>query len=359
MNEVRDYIEILNEREYSLHSEKDIGDFLAETANVTIPHDTPQWRLWIYENYSDTECAIMFKEHHVMADGIGILEIIMMMCDEFKPDAMIDFRPTTWGKQLFLYLISPLFILFYLIPIICKRRDKSCITNVKLSGKKRFAVGRKFPIEDMKRSAKDMKVSLNDLSSAALSLGLAEYLKEKGEKRKGPLTAMIPVNLRTKKATKPSDIHLQNNFILVLLNFFIGESLEYEINRISKAMKKAKRSMKPLATMYIQQLIIRFLPLFITRPLMDYTAGKCTLAFSNVPGFRDHLTLNGRRANNVLFFTPSMSKIGLGISMLSHVDHFKIGVSADTNTLSDPELLLEKIEDNIQRCINMELQSNV
>lgn len=125
--------------------------------------------MWIYENYSEDEIAIIFKEHHVMADGIGILEIILLMTDEFKPDAMIDFRPTSWFNQIILYIISPLFILYYLIPIVCKRADKFSITNCKLSGTKKFAVGKKFPINDMKRSAKDLGVSMNDLTSGALS----------------------------------------------------------------------------------------------------------------------------------------------------------------------------------------------
>ena len=282
-----------------------------------------------------------------MADGIGILEIIMLITDEFKPEAMIDFRPTTWFNQMILYIISPLFILYYLFPIIWKRRDKFTITNPKLSGEKRLAIGRKFPIDDLKRSAKDLSVSLNDICAAALSVGLADYLKEKGEDRTGPMTALIPVNLRTHKVRKPEDIKLQNNFIIVLIDFMIGDTLENEIKRLSKIMHKAKKSFKPLATMFIQQLIIRFLPLFITRPLMDYTASKSTLAFSNVPGFKTHLRVNGCKANNVLFFTPWMSKIGLGISMLSHVDHFRIGVSADKFWVEDVDTLLQKIEHTI------------
>mmetsp|Transcript_25700 Transcript_25700/g.29560 ORF Transcript_25700/g.29560 Transcript_25700/m.29560 type:complete len:93 (+) Transcript_25700:496-774(+) len=92
--------------------------------------------MWIYENYNENESVLLFKEHHVMADGIGILEIILLICDEFKPEAMIDFRPTTWLNQMILYAISPLFILYYLFPVICKRRDKFVITNPKLSGEK-------------------------------------------------------------------------------------------------------------------------------------------------------------------------------------------------------------------------------
>ena len=201
----------------------------------------------------------------------------------------------------------------------------------------------------MKRSAKDLGVSINDLAAGALSRGFTEYLEDIGDEQKGAMTAMVPVNLRTKKVMKPSDIKLQNNFTLVLLNLMIGKSLESEIKRISKMMNKAKRSVKPLTTMFIQQLIIRFLPLFITRPLMDYTAGKCTLAFSNVPGFKTDLTVLGSKARELLFFTPAMSKIGIGISMVSHVDYFKMGVSVDTNVIKDPYKLLQRVEENIQK----------
>lgn len=264
----------MDEKEVSLHSEKDIGDYLASIANDVIPLSTPQWRMYIYENFSETESAILFKEHHCLADGVGILEIILLMTDEFRPEAIIDFRPTTWVRQMMLYAISPLFILYYMIPILCKSRDKFSITNPDLSGEKVYAVGSRFPLEDIKRSAKDLGVSLNDLCAASLSRGLTEYLREMGDDRVGTLTSMIPVNLRTTKMTRPSDVKLQNNFIIVLVKFCIGESLGNEIKRINKIMKKAKNSLMPIAIMYIQQLIIRFVPIFISRPLMDYTASK-------------------------------------------------------------------------------------
>jgi NRPS condensation-like uncharacterized protein len=329
MDQVREAVQVIDEEKYQLHTEQDLANFLANTVNEPIPLDTPQFRMWIVENFTETESAVMFKEHHVMADGIGILEIILLIADEFNPDSMIDFRPTTWFNQMILYIISPLFIFYYLVPILLKRRDKFSITNTRLSGEKKFAVGKKYLIEDLKRSAKELKVSMNDIASAALSVGLAEYLEEKGDPQKGPMSAMIPVNLRTKKVKRASDVELQNNFTLVLLDLMIGEPIEKEVYRISKMMMKAKKSMKPLATMYIQQLIIRCFPAFLTRPLMDFTASKCTLAFSNVPGFRTDLTVNKCKARNMLFFAPTMSTIGLGVSMLSHVDSFKIGVASD------------------------------
>lgn len=354
IDEIKDCIQVLDEKEHSIHTMNDVGDFLAREVNECIPHNTPQWRMWIYENYNETESVLMFKEHHVLADGIGILEIIMLITDEFQKDAMVDFRPTTWFKQMFLYCVSPFFLLFYLIPILCKSKDKFSITDSKLSGEKKFAIGKRFSIRDMKRSAKDIGVSLNDMCSAALSLGLTDYFRAIGEDREGPITAVIPVNLRTTRPDRPEDIVLQNNFIIVLLKFMIGETLENELRRISSEMKKAKKSMKPLATMYIQQLIMRFLPLFITRPLLDFTSSKSSLAFSNVPGFRKDLMVNGRRANNMLFFTPTLGTVGLGISMLSHVDHFRIGVGADKLCVDNVDLLLEKIENNIEKCINLD-----
>ena len=282
LNEAECAIQILDETEYSIHNEKDLSNFLEKEINRVIPLNTPQYRMWIYENYNENESVIIFKEHHVMADGIGILEIIMLITDEFKPEAMIDFRPTSWFNQLILYLISPVFLIYYLFPIVWKRADKFSITNTKLSGEKKLAIGKKFPIDDLKRSAKDLKVSINDICSAALSAGMTEYLKHIGDVKTGPMTALIPVNLRKEKVRRPEDVKLQNNFIIVLVELMIGETLESEIKRLSVIMNKAKKSIKPLATMFLQQIIINFFPLFITRPLMDFTASKSTLAFINI-----------------------------------------------------------------------------
>ena len=102
MNEIQQAVEIIEKDSgHSLHTEQDLGDFLAKEINIPISFDDVQWKMWIVEDYSDDEIAILFKEHHVMADGIGILEIIMLMTDEFKPEAMIDFRPTSWFNRCF------------------------------------------------------------------------------------------------------------------------------------------------------------------------------------------------------------------------------------------------------------------
>ena len=329
MKEVEEAIHIIDGNKYNIHTEQDLADFLASTSNEPLPLHTPQYRMWLVDNYTEAESALMFKEHHVMADGVGVLEIILLLTDEFRPDVLNNFRPTTWFKKLFLYTISPFFIFYYLIPTMFKRADKFSITNTKLTGERNFAAGKSFNLQDLKKTAKALKVSINDLTSAALSAGLTEYLQEKGDLTKGPLTATIPVNLRTKKIHRPSDIKLENNFTLLLLDLMIGDPLEKEIKRINKLMSKAKKSCKPLATMYIQKLSIFLMPLFITRPLIDFGANKCTLGFSNVPGFRTPLKIKGCQANNLLFFIPGMSSIGLGISMFSYVDHFKIGVASD------------------------------
>ena len=43
---------IMTDQKTPLHSDKDLADFMASVMNSTIPLDTPQYRLWLIEDFT-------------------------------------------------------------------------------------------------------------------------------------------------------------------------------------------------------------------------------------------------------------------------------------------------------------------
>ena len=51
-----------------IHDEKALADFMAFQASVREPLDFVQWRVFLFQDYSETESVFVFKSHHLVAD---------------------------------------------------------------------------------------------------------------------------------------------------------------------------------------------------------------------------------------------------------------------------------------------------
>lgn len=61
---------------------------MAENQNITLPDDGLMWRLWIFPDVGGETVSVM-KIHHCIADGLGMMLIITMLQDEYRPDMLI------------------------------------------------------------------------------------------------------------------------------------------------------------------------------------------------------------------------------------------------------------------------------
>lgn len=79
-----------------------------------------------------------------------------------------------------------------------------------------------------------------------------------------------------------------------------------------------------------------------------------TIGFSNVPGPTYPYITNGARCKVLGFIMPVGKTIGSSISIISHGDTVKIGISADKSVLKSPRMLLDRIEGNLDELLGKE-----
>ncbi len=93
-----------------------------------------QWRCFLIQDYSETESVFVYKVHHSVSDGLGL----MMMFSSFddKPDIKncpnMSIREPMW-KRLIIYVLVPVLVLLASINyLVVKRPEKNGIKNAKI-----------------------------------------------------------------------------------------------------------------------------------------------------------------------------------------------------------------------------------
>jgi len=50
---------------------------------VVVPEDQIQWRVWIVPDYDEKNSVMIWKSHHVIGDGIGVMTLLGTLSDEY------------------------------------------------------------------------------------------------------------------------------------------------------------------------------------------------------------------------------------------------------------------------------------
>ena len=75
-----------------IHNEQELADFMCAEQSVREPLNGLQWKVWLIEDYSDTESIFVWKVHHSLADGIALILFFSNLCDNPKLE---DLPPIT------------------------------------------------------------------------------------------------------------------------------------------------------------------------------------------------------------------------------------------------------------------------
>ena len=56
----------------------EVSTFMSDRQMEELPEDELQWKIWFVQDFRDGESLLVFKMHHVVADGLGML--ILLAC---------------------------------------------------------------------------------------------------------------------------------------------------------------------------------------------------------------------------------------------------------------------------------------
>jgi WS/DGAT/MGAT family acyltransferase len=334
----------------------------------------PLWHAYLIEA-GDGTAAMLWRIHHSIADGIALAQVMLSMADELpapaiEPDSerhphgflgrlvAIPGQATSAARtatgaaahEVALTVGRPRHLTELggavlhdagtAAKLLASRADPPSSLSRPLSGRRRVAWSRPFPLANLKDAARKQHVKLNDLLLMALAATLADNLR--WSERPESLHAMVPVNLRPLDEPVPRD--LGNSFALVLLELPLGDLLPAErLRQVSSAMDKIKDSVEaPLSYGFLEAM--GAMPRRLEERLIGFFTDKASMVVTNVPGPQKTLSFAGVPIESVLVWAPCSGSIGLTVSIFSYAGEVTIGFMADTALVRDPGVLARGFE---------------
>ncbi len=350
-----------------------LQELVGDMMSCALDPNKPLWHLYVVDNFRGGG-AIICRLHHCLADGLALMDVLLSLTDR-TPDAPAALpgaeekhvgwleellqgvaattRTAAKGAELLLHegfttLLNPSHALELaqrgadyataLGKLLLTLPDRRTILRGQCGVVKRAVWSDPIPLADVKAIGHRLDSTVNDVLLAAVSGALRRYLEGRGQPTRGlDIRAMVPVNLR-----QPAEMgKLGNRFGLVILSLPVGiRDPLHRLAAVKKRMDDIKRSPEAVVAFGILN-AIGLTPVDIEKIIVDIFASKVTAVMTNVPGPKETLYLAGSRLTGLMFWVPTASNLGLGISIISYAGEVIIGFMTDAGLVPDPETIVE------------------
>lgn len=324
----------------------------------------PLWETHFVEGLSDGRFAIYTKIHHALLDGVSALRQMQNSLTE-DPHARDCEMPWTFAPprnprenpaSLLQRAQGLLGDFAGFAPAAVKalneaRQDQVTLPlqaprtmfNVSIGGARRFAA-QSWPIKAFRDIGKATGSTLNDVVLAVCAGALREYLIEHRGLPDAPLTAMVPVSLRSSEAADGGG----NAVGALLCNLATNErDPAKRLAVISKSMRDGKRlfaGLTPTQIMLLSALNVAPLGLAPIPGVADHTRPAFNLVISNVPGPRRQMYWNGARLDGIYPASICLDGQAMNITLTSYADRLGFGIVACRTSVPHVQRMLTHLD---------------
>jgi WS/DGAT/MGAT family acyltransferase len=343
---------------------------------ITPPLDPtrPLWHVYLIEGYGEG-CAVLFRIHHCIADGIALARVMLSLTDsEANAPIAGAFTPAGRGGASPLSMITgPAAATFSatrrvagtvvhegmeslthpghlaelagvaardtgtLAKLLAAPADAQTVLRSALHGTRRVAWSTPFPLERIRTAAHRGDGKINDLLVTAVTGALRTELKRHGAVP-DDIRIMVPFNLRPLDQPLPRD--LGNDFALILLALPVGiEDRAERLREVKRRMDAIKDSHEGPISFGILS-AIGMTPPQVEDRLIGFFTEKASAVVTNVPGPRETVYLAGTPVRGVLVWAPCSGSIGMTVSIFSYAGEVTVGFMVDTALLPNPQPLV-------------------
>lgn len=362
-------------RHYALPAPGRVRELFVLVSNLhaqSLDRYRPLWECHLIEGLEGNRCALYFKMHHSVIDGVGGMRLMQATMATSPEDSMIPpwssdavkEKPkrggssskgggVTLGKVLNAQISSAKNIGRTFGSIIKNWRTPEgamapyqaprTMINTRVSGARRFAA-QSFSIQRMKDAGKPFDATLNDVVLAMCSSALRKYLIDHKALPLKPMVANCPISIRA----ADSNTEGGNAFSIILCNLATTTSDPIErIEKIKDSMQKGKDYLSTMTASEIMQYTTLInLPFSVGQIIKS--AGKLPMynvVVSNVPGPREKLYFQGIEMEAMYPLSLVFEGQALNITLTSYVDTLDFGVIGCPESLPGIQRLLDYLEE--------------
>ncbi|CAH1426572.1 unnamed protein product [Lactuca virosa] len=362
-----------------------VEDYISNLSKSPIEDSKPLWDLHILDiKTTNNEGTGVFRFHHSLGDGISLMTLLLACTRKSSdPNAL----PTLPFNKDYSYIKFKGFcsvlemlwnscvalVMFVFTVLFLKDTETPLKGNLGVENRPRRFVHRSVNLVDIKAVKNVMGVTVNDVVLGVTQAGLSRYLNRRYSEisnAKGTYHCnknnFIPKNIRLRatfffnlRATTRVDTLVEtmktgklgrwgNQIGYVLLPFKIGlktNPLDY-VKEAKAVIDRKKASFEPLYTYFIVYFVLKLFGIKAVGKLNHKVFSNTTLWFSNVPGPEQEVTFYG---HDLTYLAPSCygQPNALMIHIVSYVDKLTFVISADEETIPDPQRLCDDLEESL------------
>ncbi len=347
-------------------------DLAQPLAMVGFDRARPLWEFTLVEGLADGKAALIEKLHHSLADGVGAIDLALMMLDETRegddrgpmppvpapgpesPAAMFRDALGERAAQLTGSVVrSPLTIGGAAVSTMrdpagtAGRAAELSRSLVKLLTPvtepaspimRGRSLSRRFDtlevhLADLKAAGHVAGGTLNDAFLAAVVGGIARYHAMRGASLDS-LRITMPVNYR-----QPGDSMGGNRFAPA--RFTVPADIADPVERMQQVGAVAHAWTREPSLAYSDAVagVLDRLPVSVTTSIFGGMLKNIDMVCTNVPGLPSKAYLAGAEVERQYAFAPP-SGASLSVALLSHVERACVGLVVDTVAVPDHEALM-------------------
>ena len=346
--------------------------YISQEHSALIDRAKPLWTCHIIEGIEGNRFAMFFKIHHAMVDGVAgmrLIEkslskdpleksIVPLWCVEGKRTKRMKAAPVSALKGVLNTVKEQLSIaphvtkeLYQTVFKEMKNPDyvssfqaPGSLLNQRVSASRRFAA-QSFELERLRKIAKSLGVTINDVILAICSGALREYLLSQNALPKKPLIAMVPASVRDDNSD------LSNRITMILAN--LGTHKDKPLDRLDIIIRSVKNAKTRFRRMTSNQ-ILNYSAFVYGAAGLNILSGVMpkrqafNIVISNVPGPTEPLYWNGAKLDALYPASIILDGQALNITMTSYLGKLEVGLTGCRNALPKMQNLLTHLEDEIQ-----------
>lgn len=217
--------------------------------------------------------------------------------------------------------------------------------NKSIGPHRRFAM-RSVPMDDIKALKNAGNATVNDVVMAICTGALRSYLELHDALPDKPLSAMVPVSIRTGKEDDPWTNRVSS--IVASLPTDLADPLE-RLKTVHESMVAAKKTFDLLPAEAMVNVAQWTSPMLATQAarlatsmhIADRVNPPINVVLSNVPGPRHPLYMAGAQLVRYFPVSTIAEGIGLNLTVHSYLDGLDFGLVADRELVPDLEVLAD------------------
>lgn len=332
---------------------EDLLELVTRAHERPLDRSRPLWELHVIEGLPRERFAIYCKVHHALVDGVGAMRMIQGLFST-SPDAPIDL--SAGGGALHRHEHHSLFrqlgditqgllrqyraipelsgLLAHMGADALRGRTDSMrlpftaprtLFNTELDSRRSIIVC-DLPLGPVRGMAHKMGGSINDVLLTVCGGALRHYLLQQEALPRSSLIAGMPVSLRT------GDGDQGNRLSYIMSPFFTNERDDLKrLQRIIRVTSAAKADLTRVSTTaaedYYALIMAPTILLTVTGNAMRVRPATNAI-FSNVPGSRERLYLEGAELEAIYPLSIVTDGMGLNITVLSHVNKLCFAIAS-------------------------------